>query len=148
MKKNFVIGFLVIICFCILSLVVISLFDNGNSHGELVKVSYNDIVSKVDNNEDFILVVSQSTCSHCATYKPKLIEIAKEYNIDIFYIDYNDENSDTQVKFLKEFNLSGATPTTLFIKDGKEASLLNRLEGDLSSTKVVEKFKKMGFISE
>ena len=34
------------------------------------------------------------------------------------------------------------------IKDGKEVSLLNRLEGDLSESKVIEKFKKMGFIEE
>ena len=148
MKRNFIIGLLVMIVFCILSLIVISSFDNKNNNGELIKVNYNDVVNKVNNNEDFILVISQSTCSHCATYKPKLIEIAKEYNLDIFYIDYNDESTDTQIKFLKEFNLSGATPTTIFIKDGKEASLLNRLEGDLSSSKVVEKFKKMGFISE
>ena len=66
MKKNFAIVFLVIICFCILSLVVISLFDNGNNHGELVKVSYNDIVSKVDNNEDFI------KCSNIIREKNKM----------------------------------------------------------------------------
>ena len=49
---------------------------------------------------------------------------------------------------MDKFKLSGATPTTIFIKDGKEASLLNRLEGDLSESRVVEKFKKMGFIEE
>ena len=51
-------------------------------------------------------------------------------------------------KFLKDFNLSGATPTTIFIKEGTESSVLNRMEGDVTVKKAVEKFKKMGFIEE
>jgi len=146
-KKKFLIGFIIFIFVCLVGIVLVSSI-NSPKDGNLIEVSYEEIVNKVDNEDSFVLVISQSTCSHCATYRPKLKNIARDYGIDIYYIDYDTENEEVQNEFLDEFNLSGATPTTIFIKNGKEASLLNRLEGDLSESKVVEKFKKMGFIEE
>lgn len=145
-KKNILVGIFILV---FVSLIVIVLVNSNNTkNGNLIEVRYEDIINKTEDGDSFILVISQSTCSHCATYRPKLKEISRDYSLDIYYIDYDKEDKDIQNKFLDEFNLSGATPTTIFIKDGKEASLLNRLEGDLSSSKVVEKFKKMGFIEE
>ena len=144
-KKSLVIGLIILI---LISLVIVVIFNKDNNNGNLVEISYNEIIKKVDNEDSFILVVSQSTCSHCATYKPKLMEITREYGIDIFYINYDTESEKIQTQFLDEFNLSGATPTTMFIKDGKEVSLLSRIEGDLAKSKVLTQFKKMGFIEE
>ena len=145
-KKNFFIVFFVLII--AMAFFLLTYNSNNKSSGELIEVNYDKLVDMVDNNDSFILVVSQSTCSHCATYKPKLIDISGEYGIDISYINYDTEDEDTQKQFLKEFKLSGATPTTMFIKDGKEASMLNRLEGDLAEDRVIQKFVKMGFIEE
>ncbi len=147
MKKSFFIGFMSLILISLIGILIFSSI-NSNKSGSLIELDYKTIVDKVDNKDSFILVISQSTCSHCATYRPKLLKISKEYGIDIFYIDYDKESEDNRNQFLKEFNLSGATPTTIFIKDGKEVSLLNRLEGDMSESKAIEKFKKMGFIEE
>lgn len=143
-KKNHIFIIAIIILIAIISILII----NNLNKGELIKLNYNEITKKIDNQEDFILVVSKSTCSHCATYKPKLKKIAKDYKIKIYYIDYDNESQENQDKLLKNLNLDGSTPITLFIKEGKETSVLNRLEGDLSSTKVIEKFKKMGFITQ
>lgn len=143
-KKNHIFIIAIIILIAIISTLII----NNLNKGELIKLNYNEITKKIDNQEDFILVVSKSTCSHCATYKPKLKKIAKDYKIKIYYIDYDNESQENQDKLLKNLNLDGSTPITLFIKEGKETSVLNRLEGDLSSTKVIEKFKKMGFITQ
>ena len=140
-KNNLFIGiiiiFILIICFLLLNNIT-------NQKGELKKITYKEISEKVKNKDDFVLVVSRSNCSHCISYKPKVNEIAKNNNIIIYYIDYDEENN--KDKFLKEFNLDGSTPITLFIKNGKETSVLNRLEGDLDSEKVIEKLKKMNFI--
>ena len=132
----------------LISILVILLISNLTKPpvGELKEITYNELTQKQANEEDFILIVSTSTCSHCATYKPKVKEIAEEYGIIVYYIDY-DKVSEPQ-NFLKEYNLTGATPTTLFFENGKEKSLLNRIEGDLSSGTVIKKFKKMGFIDE
>lgn len=144
MKKRNWIFIIAIIVFIILIGVLIYNTVNSPKEGKLISLSYNDIQEKVNNKDDFILIVSQTTCSHCASYKPKVKTIAKEYGIDIYYIDYDVDSNGKE--FLEEFNLDGATPITLFINEGKETSILNRIEGDVSKNTALSKFKKMGFI--
>lgn len=146
MKKNntlFII--IIIILIAMISILVIN-SKNTTTKGEYRKITYTELKEKIENKEKFILIISQSTCSHCATYKPKIEIISEDYNIRAYYIDIDLEKNKN--KLLKEFKLSGATPTTLFFNEGKEKSILNRIEGDLGSTAIIEKLKKMGFIAE
>lgn len=144
-KTNTIFIIAIILLIAIISILIIN-FLNTPKEGEFKDITYAEIKEKIENEESFVLVVSQSTCSHCATYKPKVKIIAKDYGIDIYYIDIDLE--DNKSEFLTEFNLSGATPTTLFFNEGKEKSILNRLEGDLSATVVIKKLKEMGFITK
>lgn len=140
-KNNIFIGIIIIF---ILILVFLIINTINNKTGELKKITYKQIEEKVENKESFVLIVSRSNCSHCMSYKPKVEEIAKKNKIIIYYIDYDEEKNST--KFLEKYKLDGSTPITLFFKEGKETSILNRLEGDLDSDKVVERLKKMEFI--
>lgn len=143
-KKN-----IIIILILILAIILGYIFINNNKKtGDIIELNYIEVKEKVINKESFILVITQTTCSHCATYKPKLKEVAKDYNINVYYISLDLEKDADKRAFLKEFNFNGATPTTIFIKKGTEDSVLNRLVGDVSEKKIVEKFKKMGFIEE
>ena len=144
MKKNnkILIGITIFIALLIALLVISSM----NSIGKLSELTYNEIKEKNNKKEDYILIVSRSDCSHCMEYKPKVEQVAKENKITVYYIDYDSENEKTQEKFLKEFKLDGSTPMTLFIKEGKEVSILNRLEGDVDKDKIIDRFKKMKFI--
>ena len=144
-KKNIILG---IILFILIIGIFLVLTTNNDTKARLIELDYEEVLEKMDNEDDFILVITQSTCSHCATYKPKLKEISKSYEIDIFYINIDLMGRDNEEKFLKDSNLSGATPTTIFIKEGTESSVLNRMEGDVTVKKAIEKFKKMGFIEE
>ena len=76
------------------------------------------------------------------------IKITNTKNITVYYIDYDKETTNNQEKLLDDLNLDGSTPVTMFFKKGEETSLMDRLNGDLSSSKVLEKFKKMGFIKK
>ena len=143
-KKNIII----IISFILLLLLSILLLINNQNSGELKKISYNEIKEKINNKDNFILLVSRTTCSHCLEYKPKIKNIAKKYNITIYYIDYDEESKKNQDKLLKDLDLDGSTPITMFFKKGKETSLMDRLNGDLSESKALEKIKKMGFIKK
>ena len=49
----------------------------------LVRLSYDEIMEKIDNKESFILCISRTTCSHCNVYKPKLRKVANKYDIKI-----------------------------------------------------------------
>ena len=144
-KNNKLFGIAIVFLIIIMALLFIN-YINTPKEGNLISIKYKEIKEKINNKDSFILVVSQSTCSHCASYNPKLELIAKDYGIDIYYIDYDKDSS--KEEFLVDFDLDGSTPITLFINDGKEKSLLNRLEGDISKEKAIEKFKKMGFIEK
>ena len=144
MKKNNNIFYIAIIALIVIVSLLAINYINTPKQGNLEKITHKEINEKIDNKDSFILVVSQSTCSHCASYKPKLKQIAQEYKTDIYDIDYDEEKDEE--KFLEEFDLDGATPITLFFKDGEQESLLNRLEGDVSKETAIKKFKKMGFI--
>ena len=146
MKNKIV--YIALFLFIVIIAVLLVIYLNAPKPGSFSQLNYKEVVQKVNNQDDFILVVSKSTCSHCATYKPKIEAIVKDYGIHVYYIDYDEEDDDTQKEFLEKFNLSGATPMTLFFEKGKEKSVLNRIEGDLSSEKVITTYKKMGFISE
>ena len=140
--------YIALIIFVAIIVILLVNYANTPKPGSFIQLDYKGVIKKVDNKDKFILVVSKSTCSHCATYKPKIEAIVKEYGIDVYYIDYDEETEDTQKEFLEKFNLDGATPMTLFFEKGKEISVLNRIEGDLSSEKVITTFKKMGFIDD
>lgn len=146
MKNKIV--YIALIIFVAIIVILLVNYANTPKPGSFIQLDYKGVIKKVDNKDKFILVVSKSTCSHCATYKPKIEAIVKEYGTDVYYIDYDEETEDTQKEFLEKFNLDGATPMTLFFEKGKEISVLNRIEGDLSSEKVIATFKKMGFIDD
>ena len=144
MKKNIII----IISIILLLAIITSLIINKQSKGEFIKLNYKEIKEKLNNKEDFILVISRTTCSHCLEYKPKVQEISINYNIKTYYIDIDEETKTNKEKLLEELDLDGSTPITLFIKNGKEASLMDRINGNQSKQKTIEKFKKMGFIKK
>ena len=147
-NKSNIFYIIIVIAIILIAFILIATINNNNNKASLINLTYKQIEEKIDNKDSFILVVSQSTCTHCATYKPKLEKISKKYNIDIFDIDYDLENKKTQNKFLEEFDLDGSTPITIFIKNGKQTNLFDRLEGDVSESKAIEKFKEMGFIKK
>ena len=135
---------IIIIILILIATIGLIFINDKTTNGKLERINYKTIKEKMNKKEDFVLIVSRTDCSHCISYKPKVKQIAQDYNLTIYYIDYdNEKNKD---KFLKEFNLDGSTPITLFIKKGKQTSVLNRLEGDLETDKVIERLKKMNFI--
>lgn len=142
--KNKIIVIATISIIIILSIILV--FNNNNSKfTNLKEITYKEILKKQDNKEDFILIISRSNCSHCNTYKPKVDEIARKHNLTIYYI--NTDTLSNKEEFKEEFKLNNATPLTLFFKNGKETSILNRIEGDLSTKTVENQFKKMKFIN-
>lgn len=139
-KNTIIIG----ICL-ILLIIIVSFLFLYNSYG-LKKVSYNDVFKMMENNESFVLCISRTTCSHCDNYKPKLENIAKENKIKIYYIDIDKESEENQDNFKNIITFNDETPMTVFIKDGKESTTANRISGDVSEKKILEKLKTNKFI--
>lgn len=124
-------------------LIILFLAIGKSKEGNLLELNLNNLKEKMENKETFVLCISKTTCSHCNDYKPKLKSIANEYNIDIYYIDvdkYNEEEFSNLISF------DGSTPTTIFIKNGDEETTSNRINGDVSKSKIIDKLKSNDFI--
>ena len=133
-----------IICIIILCIIYFIFFYKNN----FISLSYDEVMEKVNNNDTFILCVSATDCTHCQNYKPKLKKIANEYDVKIYYTDVNTFDENEYNKFKDDISFDGATPVTIFFKEGKEETTATRIEGDVSSDKVINKLKKNGFINE
>lgn len=144
MKKNkkYIIS---IACIGLIGILVgYALFYNNSN---LIKLNYNEIENKINNKDSFILCISRTTCSHCDNYKPKLSKIANKYNIKIYYTDIDTYDETEEKKFNTIISFDGSTPTTLFIKNGEEKTTATRIEGNVSTEKIIDKLKKNGFIN-
>lgn len=139
-KKKYIIILLVVL---ILILTIIILLNNKSN---LIKLSYNEVIEKINNKEDFILCITATNCTHCQEYKPKLKKISSEYNIKIYYTDINTFNDEDYENFKTKLSLDGSTPITIFIKDGTETTTATRIEGNVSTEKIIKKLKSNGFI--
>ena len=111
----------------------------------LVSISLNELETKLDNKETFILVISQTGCSHCQQYLPELDRTLKTYSLTANVLNITDLSEDESNTLSQHFNFSG-TPTTIFIHDGEEKTTLNRLVGYASKAKVVERLKALEYI--
>ena len=145
MKKNNNLIWIIAIVILVL-LVAFLIINKAISKGNLVELTYDEFVQKIDNEESFVLCISLTTCSHCTTYKPKLESVAKDYGIDLYYIDIDKYSEEEQDEFEKIINFNDSTPTTVFLKNGKETTASNRINGDVSTSRIIDKLKSNDFI--
>lgn len=111
------------------------------------EIEYDEFIEKIENKDDFVLFIGSATCQHCDVFKETVKSVVKNYQIKIYYIDINKFSEQQTNKFKTYINFS-ATPTTVFIYNGDEKTTYNRINGNLSYDKVIDKLTKAGFIKE
>lgn len=119
-------------------------------------VSFDEYNKIIKSKERSIIVIGQTTCSHCIAIKPALNSVAEEYGLTINYLNLTELSSDertdffTSLKTLKysdpEFLDKGSigTPLVLVIKNNK---VVNYFSGERTTSQLVKEFKKFGLIS-
>ena len=144
MKKN-VRNILIVAIICVIILIGALIIDKVLSKSYFSEIKYDAVMEKLENKESFVLCITQTTCSHCASYKPKLEEVANEEKIEIYYIEVDllDEEESTGLKSVINYS---STPATVFIIDGEEKTAATRINGDASKDKIIKKLKSNGFI--
>lgn len=142
-KKNI---YLIVSIILLIAIIIFLVYNNNMNKSKLVKINLDKVEEKINNKDTFILCVSSSTCINCERYLPKLEEISRDYNLEIFYIEVDKLSSKELTEFKDVISFDDATPVTLFIKNGVENTASNRIFGNVSSDKIIEKFKKNGFI--
>ncbi len=121
--------------------------ENDNSNNKIVELSMADLNKKIEDKDTFILLITQTGCSHCEAFLKTVKNTIKDYDIVFYDINLTNLSSDEQGQLKLIANTSG-TPTTVFIKDGVEETTLNRIVGETSEAKLVEKLTKQGYIKE
>ncbi len=110
-----------------------------NEYG-LKELSYDEFKEKISKEDTFIIIISQTICSHCITFKPIMNDILIDNNVVGYYIEEDLLDEETRKELDDQYNIS-ATPTTLFIRKGKEDNS-TRIVGDYTKEKTIEIVKK------
>ena len=141
MKKR-----VIILCsICILILIGALVADRIITNSYLKQIKYDEVMEKIQNKESFILVVSQTTCSHCKEYKPTFRKILKKNKLTAYYIEYDLLSKEEKKEFVKYINFD-STPVTVFLKNGEESTTANRIVGAREEEYIIGKLKSNGYI--
>lgn len=85
----------------------------------LIKIDYLAYASKIENAENFIVIIERTGCSYCEMYMPIVEAAANELSIPVYYIDTADLSSDEYTELGNSNNYlkreKWGTPTTLLL---------------------------------
>jgi len=123
----------------------------------LTYVDYEEYKNLIRSEETNIIVVGQTSCSHCIAIKPALNSVAGKYDLTINYLNLTDLTEDESESFFEslekiEYNDpdfledgSFGTPLTLIVENGK---VTDYISGSKTISQLVREFKKAGLIEE
>lgn len=131
----------------LLLVLLVGVIFTGCGKNNLKTIGFNELNKKLENGESFFFEVVQDGCSHCANFTPKLKEVLNEYDVIGYQLNLTDLTEENYKTFNSMFDVDG-TPTTIFIVNGKEVSLLQRIDGDVSKEKIISKLKTNKYINE
>ena len=128
-----------------------------SKESNLTFIDYSEYAELIENSDTHVVVIGQTTCSHCIAIKPALNKISGEYDLTINYLNLTEMTEDEYNDFsesLKEIEYndpdfvedgSFGTPLTLIIENGK---VKDYISGERTKSQLVREFKKNGLISE
>ena len=128
-----------------------------SKENNLMFINYDEYETLISDKQTHVIVIGQTTCSHCIAIKPALNSIAGDYDLTINYLNLTEMSEEEYNKFSeslknieyndKDFVEKGSvgTPLTLIVKNGKVSSYIS---GERSKSQLVKEFKKAGLISE
>ena len=132
---------IIVLCSCLMMLFV----GCSSKLSTYTTISLDEVYEKLGQKDSFILTIGSASCSHCASFKPKMETVIKLHQVEVFYIDVSKLSEDDYKEFIQRMNFTG-TPTTIFFEDGKETAMSNRIEGDKDIEVIEAKMRKMGYI--
>lgn len=117
---------------------------SNQDYSHIVQINYDTFVNKIDQNENFILVVTQTYCSHCHDFKPVINKVLKEQELIAYELDLQTLTPEERKATAEIINVSG-TPTTLFFENGEE-NIAYRLVGSVSEETIINHLKEAHYI--
>ena len=131
--------------YILLAVVSIVLLSGCSRTDNLDYVTTKEISDLLNNNESFVLNITSSNCSACQQLEPRLIKFINDHDIKLKRIDTAKFSENEIEELIKVTNYS-ATPTIIFYEDGVEETIATRIVGAVSTEKLEDSFKNMGYI--
>ena len=114
-----------------------------SGYSNLKLINLEQAKKKILYEDTFILVVTQTNCGACISYKPVLNEVLKSKNILAYELDVRLLSEEDYEEALKYFGVDN-TPTTIFYINGKEKKDY-RLIGKTASSTIEKTIKELGY---
>lgn len=114
-----------------------------DNYSNIEKISLSTLKEMIKKKRSFVIVISQTYCSHCIAYKPIYNEVLKSNKVKGYELDILTLSEDEYEEFKTILSISG-TPTTLVYIDGVAQEEI--LEGNTTSEKLNDYLSKYGFI--
>ena len=110
----------------ILLIITILLLATACSSSYLKKINLNTLNKKISNEESFVLYLTEND-EVGNTLRNTLLKVAKELNIQTFYLNTNNLN-DEELENLKENFYFEDSNIIVFVKNGSEETVLARID--------------------
>ena len=124
--------------------------DNDNpiiedGYSNIEQVTLTELKRLIEEKKPFILLVSQTTCSHCIVFKPIYNEALKENKVTGLELDLLTLSKEEKNEAKDLLEVSG-TPTTMIFIDGEKQTEV--ILGTQDKEYLSNYFKKYGFSKE
>ena len=110
----------------ILLITTVLLLTTACSSSYLKKINLNTLNEKISNEESFVLYLTEEDEAG-NTLRNTLLKVAKELNIQTFYLNTNNLN-DEELENLKENFYFEDSNIIVFVKNGSEETVLARID--------------------
>ena len=111
----------------------------------LKELSYKELNDKIEAKEKFFFMITQDGCSHCENFIPVVEKVLNDKKVVGYNFNLSNLSDSDRDEFDKLFDVDG-TPTTIFIENGTEVSLLQRINGEATEDKLIQKLKNNGYL--
>lgn len=131
----------------LLCLVMMLLVVSGCASKEEVSYSYElsvqDVITKLENDETFIVYLGTTNCSACATFAPIAEKMNENYGTQIYHVELDLENDEELKNSLLEIMPVTYTPSINVVVDGE---IVDNYEGVLEYMDLKEFISEYGFV--
>jgi len=119
----------------------------SEEYGNLAEITYEQYQCLYDSKEPFALVLAQTTCSYCLSFKPVINDYAEKADLPVYVIEIDQLSDDDRNALLSSLsyfdnNQNWGTPLTLGIKDKEVVADLSGYTEDEGSLE--DFFGKLG----
>lgn len=124
---------------------------------DITFINYDEYKELIGAQDPNVIVIGQTGCSHCTSFKPAINAVADNYDITINYLNLTEMTEDESNSFFEslkdlEYNDpdfvekgSFGTPLTIIVENGK---ITNYISGARTTSQLARQLKKFGVISE